>query len=1028
MDRPCSAEALLVCLLFLLCPLLVHGQVGNQGSLEGVITDPAGAVVPAVAVKARNLQTAAIFQTTSTQEGLFRFAVLPVGTYDLVAEHAGFAPLTVKEVVVTVGAKIHMPLTLRMATHAESVVVESDPPLLETTRTAVSATVGRRAISELPVHGREFISFVLLTPGVTNDVRGGLSFAGQRAMNSLLVDGVDENDSFFDQPLGGEGFSNPKTGISQYHFSQDAVQEFQVNSNSYSAEFGRASGGVTNAVTKSGTNEFHGSAYWFYRDHALNATDFVNNLNGQPKDPFHFNQFGGTVGGPIRRSKLFFFFNYEGLRSKNANPVFLSLPPGFQFSSDPVRASFQQRALDYLHARAFSWVRPIRQDVYLTKLDWRITPAHWLTGRWVRQRLVSSNFGDRQQSFESSVAGPFNNDVFSASLTSTFSTAMANAFRFSFIHTKNNGFSPSSVNPLANIFEGGQLVLTIGRANATPQRIRLNRVQFSDTLSHLHGRHSWKMGVDALLDSNSYLNAQTFTGNYRFLSLESFGRSLAGVPASLPGEQYLQAFSGEGKPGAEVHPNVHDFAAFIEDEWRLRPNLTLILGLRYDLQVNARPPIKNSSPALVAAGIDTSALTTDKNNFAPRVGLAWSPPSNQRLVVRAGYGIFYSPTIALQLSRAHFQNGITVQLRTFRPGTPSAALIPAYPNNFCGPPDPSVLAPSCAAPSTGASNPIIMPFARDHVEPYVQQGSLGIEVELQKDLTVSTTYLVAKGTHLAQTRDVNLGLPQTPAQIGIAGTTTILHYERFTLPRPIAGFDRILVYESDANSIYHGLAAQVTKRFSHNFQFLGSYTFGKVIDDNPNQYVGSTGADALLVADPSDRRADRGPGSNDQRHRFVLSGIWELNYASGLSPTPRALLEDWQLSGILAAQSGHTYSGLVPFDLNTDGNNASDRTPALGRDTFYLPATVSLDLRVTRTIRLGESMRLLLNAEAFNILNHGNITSVRTTQFTFSSVAAVCGIAGTPCLVPQTSGLTAFETPTATSGPRIIQLSAKFVF
>lgn len=1028
MDRAPSAGVLLVCVLFLLCPLLVRAQVGNQGSLEGLVTDTVGAVVPGVAVKACNLQTSAIFQTTTTDEGLFHFAVLPVGTYELVVEHAGFAPLTVKEVVVTVGAKIHLPLMLRLATHAESVVVSGDAPLLETTRTAVSATVGSRAISELPVHGREFISFVLLTPGVTNDIRGGLSFAGQRAMNSLLVDGVDQNDSFFDQPLGGEGFSDPKAGISQYHFSQDAVQEFQVNSSSYSAEFGRASGGVTNAITKSGTNEFHGSAYWFFRDRSLNATDLVNKLNGQPKDPFHFNQFGGTVGGPVRRNRLFLFFNYEGLRSKKANVVFLSLPPGFQLSSDPIRAGFQQQALDYLQARAFSWVRPIQQDVYLTKFDWRIGSAHWLTGRWVRQRLESVLSGGAQNSSEVSGTGSLDNDVLSASLTSTLSPSVINAFRFAYIHT-DNSFVPGSANPLASIFEGGQLALTIGRAANTPQRNRLNRVQLSDTLAYVKGRHTWKEGADFLLDSNSYLNAQNFAGNYRFLSLESFGRSLAGVPTPLPGEQYLQAFSGEGNAGANVQPNVHDFAGFVEDEWRLRPNLTLTLGLRYDLQLSARPPVKNPSPSLAAAGIGTSALPTDKNNFAPRVGLAWSPLNNQRLVARAGYGIFYSPTIALLLARAHFQNGITLQLRTFHGGTPSAALIPAYPNNFCGSPDPTALAPSCAPPVAGASNPIITPFASDHVEPYVQQGNLGIEVELQKDLTVSASYLVAKGTHLAQTRDVNLGLSQTPAQIGIAGTTTILSYERFPLLRPIVGFDRILVFESDANSIYHGLAVQATKRFSHNFQFLGSYTFGKVIDDNPHQYAANPGVtDGVMVADSSNRRADRGAGNNDQRHRFVLSGIWELNYASHLSPGAKALLGGWQLSGILAAQSGHPYSGLVSFDLNNDRNNANDRTPGLGRDTFYLPATVSLDLRVTRSIQLGEGIKLLLNGEAFNIFNHGNITSVRTTQFAFSSFAADCGLAGTPCLVPQTSGLTAFGTPTATSGPRIIQLSVKLLF
>jgi hypothetical protein len=302
---------------------------------------------------------------------------------------------------------------------------------------------------------------------------------------------------------------------------------------------------------------------------------------------------------------------------------------------------------------------------------------------------------------------------------------------------------------------------------------------------------------------------------------------------------------------------------------------------------------------------------------------------------------------------------------------------------------------------------------------------LGFELQLQKDLGVSVSYLAAKGTHLARTRDVNLGTPNRPTRIGIAGTRTILTYQKFMLPRPIVGFDRILQFESSANSIYHGLAVQVNKRFSHHFQFLASYTFGKVVDDNPNQYVAGPGADALMIADPSNPRTDRGAGSNDQRHRFVLSGIWELSYANRLPRAARAVLGGWQLSAILTAQSGQPYSGLVSFDLNNDGNALSDRTPGLGRNTFYLPATFSFDPRVTRTVQLTEKAQIQFAWEAFNVLNHANITGVFTTQF----AVRTCGVPAMPCaLVPQNTGPSAFGTPTATAGPRIMQLSAKFVF
>jgi len=322
-----------------------------------------------------------------------------------------------------------------------------------------------------------------------------------------------------------------------------------------------------------------------------------------------------------------------------------------------------------------------------------------------------------------------------------------------------------------------------------------------------------------------------------------------------------------------------------------------------------------------------------------------------------------------------------------------------------------------------------MPFDPDYTQPFVHQGSFGVEYQFRRDAALSVSYLLDRGIHLQRYRDVNLGVPGTSTTISIAGTSTALTFPRFTLPRPIAGFDRILLLESNANSIYHGLAVQLKKRFSEDFQFLASYTFSKVIDDVPEPIpLNVPQGDSRLLSDGSNPRVDRAPSVSDQRHRFVLSGLWQLNYATGLSAPAKAILSGWELSAILTAQSGLPYSGLVNFDLNNDGNSATDRTPELGRNTFSLPTTVSLDPRVTRNVQLTERIRGQFIWEAFNVFNHANISGVRTTQFSRSTSGAVCGIAGTPCLVPQGFGATAFGTPTAASDPRVMQLAVKFLF
>ncbi|HKV29215.1 MAG TPA: carboxypeptidase-like regulatory domain-containing protein, partial [Candidatus Acidoferrales bacterium] len=342
-------------LLLLTMAQMAFGQGANQGSIQGTVTDQSGAAVPGVDLKATNTQTGIIFTTTSDADGLYTFLVVPVGTYTVVAEKSGFATITQENVIVTVGSRITLNLLMPVAGQQSTVTVSGEAPIVETTKSEVNATVNERAIADLPVNGRNFINFVLLTPGVTTDNRGGdISFAGQRGtLNSLVVDGSDNNNTFFGQTLGRTG-----SGRAPYQFSQDAVQEFQVNSNDYSAELGNAGGAVINVVTKSGTNQFHGAAFEFYRDRSMNANDPIQIAKGKPRLPYHFNQFGGDLGGPVFKDKLFFFFDYDGQRNTVANFVFLNLPTGFV----PANAN-ETTAVNYLAARANSWNSTFNQNV-----------------------------------------------------------------------------------------------------------------------------------------------------------------------------------------------------------------------------------------------------------------------------------------------------------------------------------------------------------------------------------------------------------------------------------------------------------------------------------------------------------------------------------------------------------------------------------------------------------------------------------------------------------------------------------------
>ena len=1013
-------RSLVICLtaLFLLASSAL-GQRGTNGSVEGTITDPQGAAVPGAALTLLNSDTGLKLEATSDENGLFHFPVVPVGSYRLIAEHSGFAKYAAN-VTVDVGAAINVPVQLTIGTQASSVSVTSEAPVIEATRSSVESVVNERVVADLPTLGRNFINFTLLTPGVTTDVRGGdISFAGQRGtLNSLIVDGSDNNNTFFGQTLGRTG-----SGRAPYQFSQDAVQEFQVNSNAYSAEYGNAGGAVINVVTKSGTNAFHGTAFEFYRDRSLNAFDPIAKAQGRPKQPYHFNQFGGNVGGPVIKDKLFFFFDYDGQRNTTPNLVF----PVSGCAGPPADANVAA-ACSYLQARDASWTSGFNQDVYLGKADWHLTSNELVTVRINSQRFAGTNLenGGSFNSLEHTGASNVDSDTTSGQLTSTISRRLVNEFRAAYIRDNEPGQS-NSINPQATVFNGGQQQLVVGRNFFSPRFTNIKRGQFADTATWIRGRHTFKFGGDILADRIANFFPGNFSGAYTFNSLESFGCSVLGTPCynTAPNgsqDKFVEAFAGTGTTGPTTKPNLTEFSGFIQDEWRVRPNLTLNPGLRYDYEGLAQPSVLSS--VAQQAGILTNRINTDNNNFGPRLGFAWTPSRfNQKVVVRGGYGLYYGRTPSIMVGTAHSNNGLQVETLTYF-GT---AIPFTYPNTQCGPPAAN---PNCPPPSLPTPPPpSIFVFNPNYVEPYTEQSSLGIEWAVAKDTALSISYLGVRGVHLQRTRDVNLA-GETPATISVSGTTTMFTYLRYPGTsgpiRPNTNFGRIEEFESNANSSFNGLIIQLNKRFAQNYQLLASYTYGKVIDDAPDatSVVPFSSDDAKMVEDPLNVRLDRAAGVNDQRHRFVLSGVWNLNYGQSLFAGAKQILGGWELSGIFTGQSGQPYSPMVGGDLNNDSNSLTDRVPGVGRDTLYLPRTIELDSRIAKRINLTEHYRLELIGEAFNLFNHANINGVNRTQYALSFSTTACGSVGTPCLLPSAL----FRTPTSDIFPRILQLAAKFVF
>lgn len=979
-------RVLVLSVLCLLLPLSLFAQ-SSTGSISGTVTDDSGAALPGVTVTATNAATGSMRSTVTNERGHYQAALLPPGGYNLVGELEGFKPVRYDRITVNIGTDVTLNLKLQVGL-SESVTVSAEAPLVETARSQVSSIVNETAIENLPVNGRNFIDFALTTPGVVRDVRlGDISFAGQRGtLNSLVIDGANNDNTFFGQSLGRTG-----SGRAPYQFSQDAVQEFQVNSNAYSAEYGRAGGAVINVVTKSGTNDLQGSLFYFLRDKRYNANDYINEINNRAKSAYHFDQFGGSLGGPIVRDRHFFFVNYDAQRNSLPNLIVLGSPAaGF-----PTDAA-SQAALERLRVLGVEYTRNQDQDVYLIKTDSELGAKNHLAFRYNRQEFVGKNFenGGITNSLEHTGNSNVTTDTYSGVLTSTLTSSLFNEGRFQHAKDQEPGLANSAA-PEALIRQGGVTVLTIGRNNFSPRETTIKRYQIADTLHLAFANHVVKAGFDYSKDDIFNFFPGNFSGSYQFDSLADFQNN---KPA-----RFIQAFAGPGTTGPTTEPNITETGLFVQDEWRVLPSLTVNAGLRYDFQAIAQPSVRNPDAQLLAAGLDTSVIPEDSNNIAPRLGFAWTPGNDGRTVVRGGYGIFYGRTPAIMIGTAHSNNGINVQTITF-----TGSLIPTYPNVY------AALPAGAAIPK-----PTIFAFNPDFENPEVHQASFGIERGVTNDISVGLSYQHVQGNDLQRSRDINVGafeILTAPIQGGGS-----LAYKRYTSTRPFANFGRIILFESSADSRYDGYTLDVNKRFSSNWQGRVSYTWAQVKDNKPDAtaVVPGGGDDAKYISDPPDIEGDWAYGDNDVRHRAVFSGVWSLdNYAHNLGGLTKALLGGWTLSGIVTYQTGQPYSALVGADLNNDGNNRSDRVPGAERNAERLPAILSVDPRITKDIPIFGAARVQLIAEAFNVFNRSNVSLERNTAYAFAN--------GT--FVPQPNPLTGFGSPSASLGPRIIQLAAKISF
>jgi hypothetical protein len=1045
------------------------GQSTTNGAVGGTVKDPNGAVVVGATVTVTSRETNREGAATTDDEGRFRVVELQPGNYSVRVNATGFGEYTRPSVVVEVGRVTTVDVDLALTAQTESVDVTSEAPVINTTQQDFATNINQTSINELPINGRRASNFVLLTPGVAPDGDFGLiSFRGiSGLLNNSTVDGGSNNNAFFSEEAG-------RTRISS-SISQAAVREFQVNTSNYSAEYGRAAGGVVNTVTKSGSNEFHGQLFYYNRNNRFGARNplgfrnvLVNNVVQRealkPEDVRH--QFGGAVGGPIVKDKLFFFFSYDQQKrnfpgiAQFDSPNFLNTintaTSGTAFNTSLLnpRVGVTQAQIDATRAFLVSLTgeTPRRQDQYLLlpKIDWNINQNH--TASFTYNRLRSeSPAGVQTQALVTRGRASFGDDFVDIDygifrLTSTITPTLINEARVKISREDLYAFSNDPLPGEPTTGPGGRppsIAITGGLTFGKPNFLERyhnpleKTFQVVNNMTWTRGNHTIKFGGDFLRSNDllenlfqeggvyAYNNINDFIADYsNFTSngaLRAAGRTCPGNTARTIGQCYTSNFAqGFGALGTEF--STTDLAFYVQDDIRWTPRLTVNLGLRYEIELLPDPQIPNPLNA------QTNSFRTDKNNFGPRVGFAYDLSGDGKTSMRGGVGVYYgrliNSTIAELLTDTGIDRGqLSVSLAS------NAAGAPVFPN--------VVPTPANVANPTGAAVPgsNIVVLAPDFQMPTIIQGDFILEREIARNTVVSASYLTSRGRYLPTFVNTNIAPATSFATLTVAsgqfaGQTVTVPV--FTTRRDPVNFFNVSEVRSAVESAYHALVLQANRRLSDGLQFQVNYTLSRARDNGQSSVTFSA---ANNPTDPFNLDLDRGPANFDIPHRFVASAVYNPK-GFGLdesTPVGRAIFGGWTIAPIVTAQSGRPYSAGVSVTnrpagaLNSSitGSGGDSYFLPFGRNSFRQPKIVNVDLRLSRRFNLGETRNIEILGEAFNLFNRTQVTSVNTTAFRL--VSAPGSTIGTLLNPDPTFGTTQF-TGNSIFRERQVQFAVRFEF
>ena len=1016
----------LLVVLFLLLPVAVVAQT-HRASLRGTVYDPNQAGVRGADITLTSSQTGEVRTTTTNSDGEYVIASLPSGEYQIKVETGGFRTHS-QRVVLLVNQDQRLDLTLRIAGPSVADEIFAEAPTLKKDSASLSTVIENRQITGLPLDGRNFYELSLLVPGAVPPAQGSAGSA--RGDFAFSVNGAREDANNF--LLDGVYNVDPKLNTFGVRPSVDAIREFEMLTSTYDASFGRNPGAQVNVILNSGSNDFHGSLFEFHRNAALDARNFFAPAS-EPKPKYIRNQFGGALGGPIRRDRTFFFVDYEGTRSREGITRITNVPTALERAGNFSQTIFAAPANPFTGqpfdngiipdffinpvGRAIAALYPLPNrnepfanfvsspilrddnDSFDARVDHHVSDRANLTFRY--------SFGDRDL-FE-----PFTGPSFSlvpgfgdtvkrrsqnamVALTTVLTPNFVNESRVAFSRVAASVTQEASVlnsdvglpviSPRERDLGLSFITVTgfspLGDEGNNPQNSVTNVYQFLDNASYVTGNHLIKFGVDLRFSQQNAFRDVESRGRLQFSPFGQItGNALADLLLGVP---LVTSIARVDNP-QQIRTESYNF--FINDSYRATPRLTFIGGLRYEYN---SPPVDAEDRATIfdvasrslvpvgTNGVPRSGFEADKNNFAPRVGFAWS--ANEKTVLRGGYGIYYdqsplAPAEALYFNSPFFDNNIFFPL----PGLPLTLNDP-FPSFFPLPLPDSALA-----------------IQRDLRTGYMQHWNFTVEREIASSSVIELAYVGSKGTKLLTARDINQPQP------------SVLPPGLPFVPRPDPRFDDINLLESRANSNYNALQARFQQRLARGFSALVSYTWSKSIDDASNFF--SSAGDPNFPQNSYNVAAERGRSNFDARHRLSASYSYALPFGKGLSNDRwlYKVLSGWETFGIVTLQSGRPFTVALLSEIDNSGtgrsilgfgnndrpnlvgnpelsnpttqqwfNTAAFAFPALGtfgnagRNILDGPGFQNVNASLLKNTALTERVNLQFRAEAFNLFNHPN--------------------------------------------------------